>query len=291
MNPSYNAMMSLLGMESIKQLVKKWDTLSDNLRGTALPPALIVPDLFWVMNPGVGRTNLLQLLSEYLCSKGNLLDFYGNVKYFEFLLNYVFPEQSFQELQRLVDTAQNAAGFRNEFRGIVCIDISEWITHFREKHFVSFLEFLASHSEDWLIILAAQKSEPQKIDALYTQLSLFLRLERVDLSLPNDDALVEYIGQKLSSYGLLLQEGAEAVLLQTVCLLRKNRGFDGFKTLDMLCQDIAYAHLCSPGASTGCIPNRVVQEFAPDSPYVCRLIQKIEHKLRIGFNAEELKDA
>ncbi len=286
MNPSYNAIMELLGRDSIKQLVKKWDTLSNNL-SISTSPATILPDLFWVMNPGVGRTNLLQLLAEYLHSKGNLVDFYGDVKFFEFLLNYAHPSQPFHELQRLVDAAQDAAGFRSQFRGIVCIDIHEWVEHFREKHFISFLELMSSHCEDWLIVLTVQEGDAQKLNDLYAHLSMFLRVERLDLKLPEDPELLRYICRKLSVYGLTLADSDKPLLLSTIEKLRSNKFFDGFKTLNMLCQDIAYEHFSTPGAVKGTVPSSILSKFAVDSPYVARLIHKYEKTYRIGFTAED----
>ncbi len=287
MNPNFDAIMSLLGVDSIKALVKKWDVLSENLRGSSTNPALILPDLLWVMNSGVGRTNLLRLLAEYLHSKGNLVDFYGNVKYFEFLLNYARPSEPFGELQRLVDEAHNAAGFRSTFRGIVCVDISEWLERYKEKHFVSFLELLSSHREDWLIILSIPEGKEEKIASLYSFLSLYLRLERVDVKLPDSDALLEYVCRKLSLHGLQLEEKSSTQLRATIEQLRSNRSFEGFKSLDMLCQDIVYEHFCLPGAAPGPLPDTVVAKFSADSPYTAKLIHKLEKVHRIGFGTED----
>ncbi len=286
MNPNYNAIMELLGVDCFKALVKKWEVLSGNLCQSGAP-GTILPDLLWVMNSGVGQTNLLHLLAEYVYSKGNLVDFYGNVKFFEFLLNYAHPDQEFRELQRLVDEAQNAAGFRSQFRGVVCVDIHEWLDHYREKHFISFLELLASHCEDWLIVLTVQEAEESKIGALYAHLSMFLRVERLDLKLPENPELLEYVERKLAGQGLYLQEQDKALLLQTVEKLRGNRLFDGFKTLDMLCQDIAYEHFCIPGTGKGAVPGSVLEKFSADSLYVTKQVNRYKKVYRIGFNPEE----
>jgi hypothetical protein len=84
--------------------------------------------------------------------KPNLMSFYGDVAYFEFMLNYCGPRENFSELQRLMDGVDNAKGFRSEFRGILFIDIDDWRDHFEEKHFVDFMEYLSDNSDDWLIV-------------------------------------------------------------------------------------------------------------------------------------------
>ena len=171
MNQNYNEIMNLYGVDEIKNLVKKWDVLSENLSDIKSNSGIILPDLLWVMNSGVGRTRILNLFAEYLYSKRNLVDFYGDTKYFEFLLNYCSPEQSFGELQRFMNTVQSAAGFRSEFRGVICVDVNEWVEHYKEKHFVSFLELLACHREDWLIVLSVREHDENTIQKLYSYLS------------------------------------------------------------------------------------------------------------------------
>ena len=119
---------------------------------------------------GNGRTTMLQLLSEYLTEKNDLMDFYGDVKYLEFMLNYCPSGEHFSELQRLMNEIDNAAGFRYEYRGIVYIDIDEWIGHFEEKHFVSFMEYLSDNSDSWLVVLSVSK---------YAECSLRSRKEKL----------------------------------------------------------------------------------------------------------------
>lgn len=109
----------------------------------------------------------------------NLMEFYGDVKFFEFLLNYCHPNEYFSELQRLIDKIDNAAGFRNEFKGIVHIDINEWIDHFEKKHFVSLMECLSSNSNKWLIVLSVYSDKKEKIHNLNAFLSLYLRIEKI----------------------------------------------------------------------------------------------------------------
>lgn len=285
MNRNYDKIMNLHGVEEIKQLVKKWDVLSGNISNTFSKSGIVLPDLFWVINSGVGRTKMLNLLAEYLYSKGNLIDFYGNQKYFEFLLNYCPKDQEFHEIQRLMETSKNAAGFRNEFRGIVCVDIDEWIEHYREKHFIAFLEMLASKSKDWLIVLCVQEYNEDKIRALYAHLSMYLRLERVNLKMPSSEELLEYVKQKLSEHELYISEKDQEKMFLTIEKLRTSEQFDGFKTLIMLCQDIVYEHFCEEDAVKGEISEKVMDKFTVDSDYVKKLLYTFEKKYQIGFEA------
>ena len=112
MSTSFHSFMQLPGAEELKAEVERWQTLSENLKKA--PPAVpvLLPDMLWVAKSGVGITSLLQHLSAYLWERKNLISFYGDVKFFEFLLNYCDPSRPFTELQRLVNETNRAAGFR-----------------------------------------------------------------------------------------------------------------------------------------------------------------------------------
>ena len=135
---AYEKIMNKKGLDEFQRLVTKWKTLSEGIeaRSTGLP--IILPDIFLISPSGTGRTMLLSLLAEFLSERRNLLEFYGDVKYFEFMLNYCRPEEPFTEITRLMSQVNVAAGFRNEYKGILFIDVDEWLGHFNEKHFISF---------------------------------------------------------------------------------------------------------------------------------------------------------
>lgn len=286
MNRIYDEIMELTGANEFKELIQKWDSLSDNLRNHPRPAPRLLPNLLWVGNSGIGRTKLMRLMSTYLASKGNLLDFYGDMKFFEFLLSYTPKDAPFQELQRLEDELSAAKGFRNEFRGAVLIDIDPWVNHFDELYFTGFMEYLAAHSDKWLIVLSVSEMEDSKLQNLEAFLSMFLRLDRISLPLPESEDLFTFVTRKLGEHGLTPDESAKSLLLRTINELRDNLYFDGYKTISMLCQDIVYEHFSSPNASNTVLTAEDLDAFAPGSNYVKKAIKN--SRGRIGFTPEEV---
>lgn len=284
MNQYYEQIMQLKGAEDFKDLISKWQRLSENMNSHPANMPVILPDMLWFAKSGSGKTKILRLLSGYLSSLGNLMEFYGDVKYFEFLLAYCAPNEPFREMQRLIDEVDNAAGFRSEYKGIVYIDIDEWKEHFEERHFVSFMEYLASNSDKWMIVLSVDSQYDEKVHNLEAFVSMFLRIERVCLSHPDSDALLEYLSDRLEMYGLILEDDAKSLLKQSIDVLRSNKYFDGFKSIQMLYQDIVYA-IFSRG-KVDRITASMLREFEPDSEYVKRTVFNIEKVNRIGFQSE-----
>ncbi len=278
----YSGISKLKEARDFMRVLDKWDSLSKRIEPKKNLPMLL-PDLFWIAKSGVGKTNLLKLLSEYLYECGNLMDFHGNVKYFEFMLDYCPPERPFGEIQRMINEVRAAAGFRNLYRGIISVDIEEWLGHCEEKHFISFLEYLSSNSEDWLIVFNVTGEKEDEIKKAESILSMYFRLEKSVLNLPDTDSLLLYVSDRLSMYGLTIDESAERMIYNVIEKLRANKYFDGYKTLIILCQDIAY-EVYSGGAMSGnVITANDIKRFAPDSAYVKRITWRDESRGRIGL--------
>lgn len=287
MSTSFHSFMQLPGAEELKAEVERWQTLSENLKKA--PPAVpvLLPDMLWVAKSGVGITSLLQHLSAYLWERKNLISFYGDVKFFEFLLNYCDPSRPFTELQRLVNETNRAAGFRSEFKGIIHIDCNAWLEHYREPHFVSLMEYLAANSHKWLVILSVYSTDQKQLHNLEAFLSMYLRIRKVNIPLPATNDLVEKIESQLESYGLTLDGSARELLSQTVDTVRENPYFDGFKSLSMLCQDIVYTLFSEKNVPSGPLTAAQLEPFGPTSEYITRTIAQITRKHRIGLLREE----
>ena len=283
MSKYYDEIMQLKESSEIVSLINKWEILSRNIKQHPTNLPVILPDMLWVAKSGIGQTRLLTLISEFLAEKGNLMDFYGDVKFFEFVLGYCKAGCEFTEIQRLMCEVSNAAGFRNEFRGIMRIDINEWLNHYEERYFVDFCEYLAANSENWLIILTVDCDDAAKIHNLEAFVSMYLRIEKVTFSTPETESLFEYVEKKLSGYGLTISEDGKELLAKTLTKLRNNKYFDSFKTMRLLCQDIAYAVFSKEGMDSYCLTAEDLSEFGPDSEYVNRTETNYEKSRKIGL--------
>lgn len=280
---SYEKIMSQKGMTEFKELVTKWQSLSENIEAEASSLPIFLPDIFLVSRSGTGRTHLLKLMTEYLTDVGNLMNFYGDVRYFEFMLNYCAPNQEFTEIRRLMAEVNNAAGFRSEYKGIVFIDIDEWHNHYTEKNFLSFLEYLSDNSDDWLIVFSISDKYKKEIDNLEAVISAYLRAEKVVIEAPTTEELLSFMKEKLALYGFTLKSDAEEMLKASVELLRKNEYFDGYKTVKMIAQDIVYAVYSSAKRPEKALGAEMLSDFTVDGEYIKKTVLKIEKAKHIGF--------
>ena len=149
------------------------------------------------------------------------------------------------------------------------------------KCFVSFLELLASHNEEWLIVLSV--SENENLDNFIAAVSTYLRIKTLKIEMPTTDELLVYVKNKLSLHNLSVNDKNNEQIKDTIEKLKGNKNFDGFKTLDMLVQDIVYEHFCVPDSQKGELPDDIIEKFTSDSEYANRLNGKKKSAKTIGF--------
>lgn len=282
-NKIYQKIISQNGLNDFKSLIEKLEKLSNNISEIHSDMPIILPDLFLVSHTGTGRTHIIKLLAEYLSDRPNLMTFYGDVKYFEFLLNYCEPKEYFTEIQRLMNEIDNAAGFRSEYRGIVFVDVDEWRGHFEEKHFVSFMEYLSSNSDNWLVILSVSDDRQDQISRMEAVVSSYLRIQRLTIEEPTIEELIQYAKKMLGAYGLKIDVGAEKLIEGSIKELCNNKYFDGYKTVKRFCEDISYTLYMEGFKNDREVSAIDLGEFAKDGNYIQRMIVKFEKTKKIGF--------
>ena len=283
MNTYYNKLMEYQGADELIKLVNQWEILSENLNKRSFDAPIVLPDIFMYTSPGYGNTHLLKIISEYLDSKKNLMSFYGDVKFFEFKLEYCHPDANFRDLYRLIESINQAAGFRNEFKGIISINIDEWVHHHKEKHFHDFLQFLQLNTSYWMIIFTISNTkENEDTKALETVASMYLRLEKITLAMHSDENLVKFASKHLEKYDLKLDDSAKTLLTESVAVLKENEYFCGLHTIIDMCNDIVYSIYSSSTNVSHVITAEMLGDFKSDSDYIKRTIQKSK-KISLGF--------
>lgn len=97
-----------------------------------------------------------------------------------FKLRYVAPfDKSFHELKRLQGTAAEAAGRRDEFKGYIVIDLSDWLTHHDEDYFETSLLFLVDMSEHWKYIFLVENQNAKAAKELVSKILSVLYRDNV----------------------------------------------------------------------------------------------------------------
>ncbi|MGN0325923.1 MAG: hypothetical protein ACI4DW_06410 [Lachnospiraceae bacterium] len=285
-NAYYDQIMSLNGLTGFKEVIERWERFSENIARYQAKQSLVLPDLLWVSDNGIDKTTLLSLLTNYLDTAENLIEFYGNVKYFEYYLEYVPDKNNFHEIEKLAEKIRDAAGFRSEYKGLLSIELGEWVGHFHEENFINLLKFLATVDDDIMFIFNIHNYDPEAVEQLMKILVLFFRIEVIEMNLPNSEDLGIYIKNEIQEYGLNLDPEAEEMVIATVNKLREDQYFAGYQMLDRLASDIVYSVYTSTPPYDGIVTKGMISAFAPDGIYVSELIQNNTRIFTAQYNIQ-----
>ncbi len=276
----YNKIQSLHGLSEVKETIAKWNTILTNLKNKKEKTATLLPNLFLNSKQGAGKSYFIELLSEYLYQT-KAISFYGDVRFFEFYLEYIPPNAEMSEINRFSIELRNAAGFRSEYKGVVAIDISEWANHSKEDHFILFLEYLSIIDANVCIVFMANNLMEDKIASVEKVLNSFCRIRTVDFLYPPKEGFVDFCKKQIEDYSLTLDDSGYLLLCDSIERLMKSEYFGGYKTINRLCLDIVF-ELSSKEVADGVLTAAHLVDFKSDSPFIEKLCAARELS-RIGF--------
>ena len=275
----YQQIMNCWGMDQVKEIVKKWELLRKNVGSFPADEPVLLPEYLWFSRSGTGKSEMLQLLAAYL-DAGQIMPFNGMERVVEYTLEYCDENEPFDELDNLIKYLSASSGYHNEFKGILAINLDNWLHHLDNVHFVEFLEFLSEHNRSLLLILIAWPDE-QYMDKLEKMLSLYLRVHTVMIEMPQAEEMFAFIESKMDRYHCRLSEDAGKLLLDTLKLLRDMEGFDGYKTLEFMVQEIVYKYYCMEDVSSHIIGLDVVLDFLEDGKFISRYRNRYDRKEKL----------
>jgi hypothetical protein len=278
----YDDIMKLAGSDELKETVKRLSVFLKNREASSFTD-ISLPNYLWTVKRGGGVSTQINAFSEYLYAT-RAFDFCGIAKFFEFQLAYMPPNSFFSELTRFDNMLTSYAGRNRRYKGIVCIDVDEWLDHTDENHFQSFLEYVASNNEWVLAVFCIHNENADAADIVETALSAKLRIEALSLRFPDACELVELVESWfMERQGFYLAEGAKALLLKTIAEIAPAKSFNGFKTIAKLADDMLFSILTSDYGDKKEITADMIACYNTDSPYVKRAKARIGMKKAIGF--------
>ena len=278
----FNSIMELKGADELKATVKRLHIFLEN-KETHLLNDITLPNHLWVIKRGGGVSTLVKFFTEYLYA-ARAIDFCGTVKSFEFKLDYIAPDAFFSELTRLDNTISGLAGHHRQYKGVVCVNIDEWLEHTSEVHFSNFLDYIASNNDRLLVIFYTHNESKNIIDAAETALSSHLRVEMLSLRFPDATELIDFVEAKhIKSRGFSFTEDARTLLYESIVELAAGKHFKGFKSVEQLANDILYSVLSSDLGENKKITANMIIGYGKDSIYVKRAKAQIGIRKVIGF--------
>ncbi len=166
--------------------------------------------------------------------------FSGRRRLIPFKLRYVPPfDKGFTELKRLQGVAADYAGFSDEYRGCIAIDLSEYLAHENELYFDISLKFLYDMSDYWGYVFLIDNDNERETRAMLGKLFSIMDNRHIEIvEQPKDrqpDRCV--VGGLCKKYTLACTEQVMYVLSGLADPKAYPEGF-----VDTVIRELAFAH-------------------------------------------------
>lgn len=143
--------------------------------------------------------------------------FEGLSPYVYFRMPYVQPCDSFQELRRLILRIRRNTGLRAHYKGIVAIEVTEWIGHEREEYFTVLLKYLYDHRSQLQAAMILQDCKPAQMQRFLAACVRYVTPRPIDIRLFTDaDSLLGPIRAAVEKCGACISHAAAAMLAEAM---------------------------------------------------------------------------
>jgi len=282
----FDYIMKLQGVDELKEKVQRLQKFKENKEKYSVPD-ITLPNYLWIAKRGGGISTCINAFAEYLYN-AKIIEFTGIVKYFEFKLNYIAPDNYFSELTRLNNTISEIAGHHRYYKGLACINIDDWAQHTNEKYFYKFIDYIASKNDKILAILYAHANNNRMVESIESTLSSHIRFETISLRFPNANELADYIESKYFKQQCFnLTSDTKILLKDSIEVIINGKHFNGFMTIKQLANDILYS-LFTSNINSYDISADMLSGFSKDSSYIKRIKTFVSASNEIGFNCTNI---
>ena len=167
--------------------------------------------------------------------------FEGDVNFIYYKCKYVSPFNKFGELKSLILKIRAATGMRHSYKGIVAIDLHEWIGHQNEEFFEIILKYLYDHKSLYKYIFTFRDSDREKIKPVYLRCIHYFRSAVVDRSIFSDthiSDLTVYIRESFHVHSAVCDEQAVKIIAD-IFADKRNKEIKTLERLELIIQDCA----------------------------------------------------
>lgn len=119
------------------------------------------PQNFFIRTDGSTDIEAIMSTISEAASRLSPESFDAEVKSFIYVLQYQPPYvkiPDFQEIKKLQTEAISKTRFKDEYNGYIGIDISEWVGHFGEEHFINCMGALRKMSKHWKYVFFVKQT-------------------------------------------------------------------------------------------------------------------------------------
>lgn len=232
-----SAVRSLIGAEEFKALAEELAAVAPRIRQTGARRAFLSQHYLFAIGEGCGLTTALERLADLVESLG-LYTFPGKKRTMETALDAPAGDEH-EPLLKM----QEYLNSRNRFKGLLCIDISHWISRARDPKFQRFLRAVSKASDDTLFVFRVPYIQPDVLEEVRRGLADVLRVRCATFVPFSNEEYGEFARRQIEQSGFSMEEDAWPPFYARLAEEKSSARFYGLNTVEKLTSEMLYRKL------------------------------------------------
>lgn len=251
----------LIGLEPLKKWIKETETIASKYKEIAISSKILNNSVYLMsINRGNGLTTVLELMSQTL-KKTELVGFAGKRDYIEWNLGYNDNPNDFSSFEGLLHIL-NKCELGGKFKGIISLNIEEWIDHLTDKKFEKILDFMWNNKDDMLFVFTIPYVEDDILEKVAGRIDDIISVRTMKFVPPSDEQYFTYFAELFKKYEVELEEGAFSAFIAKITSEKNDGRFYGFNTVKKIANEMLYKLIVKAAKNETEIPNKIgVSDF------------------------------
>ena len=231
----------LIGMDNLLKWIKEIEKVAESFSEITLKTNVIKNISYLIsINRGNGLSTVLQIMAETL-KKSGLVEFSGRQDFIEFKLEYSDNPDDFNSFGNMLREISHNQVSRDGFKGIVSIDVEEWLDHLSDKRIDQLLKFVWDTREDIIFVFTVPFVDNTVLDKLYDRIDDVISARIMKFAPLSDEQYFAFLGKIFEQYNIGLEKAAYNSFVTKITLEKNDGKFYGFNTVRKIANEILYS--------------------------------------------------
>ena len=249
---------ALSGAAEFKELTRELVGIAERIKKMKLMKIYFAQNYLFAVNDGCG-------LSTYLKLMWRLLEVLGL-----FEKGMGVTELKLEAPESMLDTAPlNACicEIKESKKGIVSIDISDWITHVTEMRFKRLLRKMNQWQDDYIFVFRVPFLERNILERVKKGLMDLMVVRQISIVPFSQEDYKKYLDEQVKLYGFEMADDTWSVIDEKINEEKKDGYFYGFNTIQKIVNEVIYTKAKNgflKGTDSKVIQSGDILEILPD---------------------------
>lgn len=240
----------LIGVDSFKEWISQTQKMAVKY-GKLVETAKVFNNISYLIsiNRGNGLSTILSLMADTLKTT-NFVEFAGEQDFVEWKLAYTDDPGSFPAFDAMLRYLEKVSVLRDGFKGIVAIDMEEWVDNLHDKRIDELLKFVVDKKDNMIFVFYVPYVDNSVLARLYARLDDVISTRVMKFVPPSDKQYFKYFRKVLNDYGMTVEDNAFNAFAMKIAAEKNDGRFYGFNTVRKIINEILYK-LISESALNG----------------------------------------